>query len=79
VTADRFEVPPRLQGLVRRNRHTIHRNFVGQQTQDREARQETGPYGSIRLFFPPASRHVVRGVALNEQREENVSVGYTRH
>ena len=70
---------PSLQGFVRRNRHAIHRNFVRQETQNREACQKTDPDSTIRLFFPPASRHVVRSVALNEQGEKNVSVGYTRH
>jgi hypothetical protein len=72
-------LPPSLHGFVRRNRHTIHRDFVGQQTQDRETGQETGPHSSVRLIFPPASHNLVRSVALNEQREENISVGDTRH
>ncbi|MEA3160549.1 MAG: hypothetical protein QOD95_2097 [Gammaproteobacteria bacterium] len=70
---------PSLHGFVRRNRHPIHRDFVGQQTQDREAGQETGPDSSVRLLFPPASRNLVRSVALNKQREENISVRDTRH
>jgi hypothetical protein len=73
------KLPPSLQGFVRRNGHTIHRNSVGQQTQYREARQEAGSYGSVELFFPPALSHLVRDVALNEQWEENVSVDDTRH
>ena len=74
-----LELPPSLHCFVRRNWHTIHRNFVGQQMQDRETGQKTGAYISVRLLFPPASHNVVRSVALNEQREENVSVGDTRH
>jgi len=74
-----LELPPSLQCFVRRNRHTIHRDFVGQLTQDREAGQETGPDSSVRLLFPPASRTVVRSVALDKQREENISVRDTRH
>jgi hypothetical protein len=73
------KLPPSLQSLVRRNGHTIHRDAVSQRTQDRESREEAGFYGSIELFFPPALSHLVRDVALNEQREENVSVGDTRH
>jgi hypothetical protein len=68
-----LELPPSLHGFVRRNRHTIHRNFVGQQTQDRETGQKTGPYSSVRLLFPPTSRNIVRSVALHEQRERTLA------
>jgi hypothetical protein len=73
------QLPPSPQSLVRRNRHAIHRNSIGQQTQDREACQKAGSYSSVGLLLPPALSDLVRDVAPNEQREENISVGNTRH
>jgi hypothetical protein len=73
------KAPPSFEGFVRRNGRAIHRDPIGQQTQDRKTRQEAGPDSSVRLLLPPTLSHFVRDMALNQQREEDVSVRDTRH
>ena len=73
------KLAPSPEGFSRRDRDAIHGDSVGQQTQDREARQQARAYSSVRLLIPPTSSHFMRDVTLNQQRKENVSVRDTRH
>ena len=58
---------------------SVHGNPVAQQAQHGKAREEAGAHSSVGLLLPPRHRNMVRRVSLNQQREQYVSVGDTRH
>ena len=73
------ESMPSAQGFIWADRGAIHGDSVGQQTENRKPCYETGPYRGIRLLVPPSLGDLIGRVALNQQREEDVSVRDTRH
>ena len=70
---------PSLQGIVRSDGRAVHGDSVGQQSEDRKTCRKTGSHSRIRLLIPPSLRNFIGRMALNQQREEDVSVRYTRH
>ena len=71
--------PPSLERSIRTDWRSIHGNPVGQQTEHRKSRYETSANRPVGLLIPPPLSHLIGGVPLNQQREEDVSVRYTRH